>query len=64
MVIELLRFEAGETSTNYFFTDPWMPPLPATRRRRGRVANCEFCSKLRNLKAMEEVWADALERSA
>ena len=64
MVIELLRFEAGESRTNYFFTDPWLPPRTATRRRHGIVVDCEFCSKPRNLQAMEAVWADVLERSA
>jgi molybdopterin/thiamine biosynthesis adenylyltransferase len=62
MVVELLRFEAGDSQTNYFFTDPWLPPLAATRRPRGRAEECEFCSSTRNLEAMERLWADVLAK--
>jgi hypothetical protein len=56
LVCEFLRSENSAASTNYWAVNPWGIPISRVRRWRGRILDCEFCSRPEVDAAALELW--------
>jgi hypothetical protein len=56
LAVELVRQVLGQAETNYWQVDPWRAPLGRLRRRRPRVADCEFCSRPEAGPVIQDLW--------
>lgn len=60
LALELARFDAGITDSNYIFLSPWSPPSRRTRKFRSKAADCEFCADPDTTAGLQLVWGEAI----